>query len=89
MSGIWPYVGALVLSYLVSRATWRVARPLPSPWRLFVGHGASFVLLALMAGIARAYGRLFALEEATLYVIPTILWLVYDNQRGRTWSNAA
>lgn len=89
MSGIWSFVGALVLSYFVSRGTWRAARGLPAPWRLFVAHSVSFGLLALVAGFARAYGRLFALEQATLYVVPTLLWLAYDHQRGRALPDAA
>ena len=83
MSGIWSFVGAMVLCYFVSRLTWRAARSIPAPWRLYVAHATSFIMLGLIAGFARAYGRLFALDEVTLYVVPTLIWLVYDHRRGR------
>lgn len=83
MSGLWSSLGALILSYFVSRLLWHVMRAMPSPLRLFATHGGSFALLAGTTGLLRAYGRTFAFDQAMLYVLPTLIWFVFDYQRGR------
>lgn len=74
-------VGALILTFFVSRAI-RAVLPLRDPLqRALAAHIVSLLLLVLVTGFIKAYFVTFAWRQATVYVIPQLLCFAYDLAR--------
>jgi predicted MFS family arabinose efflux permease len=73
-------IGALLITLLVSRVTlWACKRLGDNQRRIFIAHAIAFALAVTLGGLGYADGGpprfLYA---ATLYVVPTLLWLAMD-----------
>ena len=76
-------IGALVLTYFVSRAfRWLGLRP-PSVSKLVAAHLLSFVALALLALALRQPAASFAVQQLWVYVLAQGVWLLLDLYRAQ------
>ena len=76
-------IGALVLTYFVSRALrWFGLRP-PSVTKLAAAHLLSFVILALLAIALRQPANTFAVPQLWVYVFAQGVWLLLDLYRAQ------
>lgn len=82
MHEIGRIVGAILLTYFVSRATLRLPLPLPHPYSAIVAHALSFAAIALVIVMLRQPIGAFALTQLAVYVLPQALWLAIDLLRG-------
>lgn len=76
-------IGALILTYAVSRITWRILPWLPPPFRLAAAHAASLFLLMVAVGFIKSYFVSFAFDQTLVLVGPAILWFLVDWMRGK------
>jgi hypothetical protein len=75
-------VGALLLTFFLSRAI-RVVVPLRDPLQLaFAANLLSLTLLIAFTGLIKAYFVTFAWRQATVYIMPQLLWFLYDVTRS-------
>jgi len=76
-------IGALVLTYFVSRALrWFGLRP-PSVTKLVAAHVLSFVLLALLVIVVRQPLHVFTVPQLAVYLIAQAIWLLLDLYRAQ------
>ena len=76
-------IGALVLSYFLSRALrWFGLRP-PSVAKLVAAHVRSFVLLALLALALRQPTDTFRPSQLWVYFFAQAAWLLLDRDRAQ------
>lgn len=73
-------IGALAITYLMSRLMlWLLKRVSDRRARCLWAHGLAYLLAAILGGLGYADGGppkfLYA---ASLYLLPTIMWLVID-----------
>lgn len=76
MSWGWALLGALVLTYFVSRLGLRLAGG--SVAGLIGVHLASYLLLAAVSGFIRGGMSLFDTRGLVVYLLPQLLWLALD-----------
>ena len=71
-------LGALLITYLVSRLTLRLPTPLSKVWGISLAHAAAFGLT--IAGLVALRGTAHAPvgEQMALYVSPQIFWWLLD-----------
>lgn len=72
----WALLGAVVLTYIVSRLGLRIAGV--GVRQLLLVHTGSYFLLALFSGIVRSGMTLFDTRGLVIYLLPQLLWLTYD-----------
>lgn len=75
----WALLGAVVLTYIVSRLGLRIAGI--GMMQLLLVHTGSYFLLALISGVVRGGMTLFDTRGVMLYLLPQLLWLAYDRLR--------
>lgn len=83
MWALWSSFGALIATYAVSRVTLRLLRGLNGWPRLLAAHALSLAALGLAIGFGKAYFNTFAAGEAAVLVLPQLVWLLLDWQRGK------
>ena len=78
-------MGALVVTYVLSRGFIKLlgATERRSPVYLVGAHVLSFVVVALIVGLLRAYWSPFEITAVLPYVLPQILWFVLDLARNK------
>lgn len=80
MADIGFLIGALIPTFLISRLFNRIFKS----WnagikKIVVVHTLSLLLMALIAGMGMADGGAFApLQAGAKYLIPQIVWFLYD-----------
>jgi threonine/homoserine/homoserine lactone efflux protein len=90
MEQLVPFMGALVVCYLVSRASLAGAKRLVAGWSaIVVAHLASFVLISLFVGLLRAYSSALNWEAPIIYIAPQLIWLGIDLFRSADRSSEA
>lgn len=75
----WALLGAVVLTYIVSRLGLWIAGI--GMTQLLLVHIGSYFLLALISGVVRGGMALFDTRGVMLYLLPQLLWLAYDRLR--------
>ena len=76
-------IGALVLTYFVSRALrWFGLKP-PAVSKLVAAHVLSFVILALIAIALRQPADTFRVSQLAVYVVAQAAWLLLDLYRAQ------
>lgn len=83
MWALWSSFGALIATYAASRVTFRLLRGLDGWPRLLAAHALSLAALGLVVGFGKAYFSSFAASEAAVLVLPQMVWLLLDWQRGK------
>jgi len=74
-------IGALLLTFFFSRVI-RVSVPLRDPLHLaLAANFLSLTLLFAATGLIKAYFVTFAWRQATVYIMPQLLWFLYDVTR--------
>ncbi len=82
MLNIEQIVGAVLLTYVFSRLARRIPAPLKWQYRLVAAHVVSLGAIGLLLFALRQPMGVFALNQITLYLLPQLLWLLLDYQRG-------
>jgi hypothetical protein len=84
MYDLGAFVGALIITFLLSRLFRRVWRSRPDPARALFAAAATLFLAVLLGAFGFAEGGppRFGYTLA-LYLPPVILWLIIDMVRGR------
>jgi hypothetical protein len=78
-----PFLGAIVLTYFVSRALrWFGLRP-PSASKLLAAHVLSLVILILLALALRYPLGIFMVPQLTVYLLAQAGWLLVDLYRAQ------
>ena len=71
------FVGALVVTYFVSRALLWVLRGMDGLARVAMAHAASWILITVIVFLIEGY----AVDAGVIYLLPQILWFVLDRAR--------
>ena len=82
-------ISALILTYALSRLSFRALPFLGGYARLVVAHLLSFLLLALAVGLAKAYFNSFAGSQTLVLLPAALFWLVVDLLRGKHLTGVA
>lgn len=84
MNYLWLFVGAVIGTYWVSRLIIRLTGTRRQTWGLVGVHAATFLGLAVTAGMIRAGLNVFDLWSPFLFGVASLLWLRYDIVRRNT-----
>ena len=76
-------ISAIVLTYALSRVTYRALPVLDGLPRLIAAHFLSLAILVILIGKARAYLSVFAVEETLVLFLPALFWILLDWLRGK------
>jgi len=76
-------IGALVLTYFLSRVLRRFGLRPPSVARLVAAHVLSFTLLALLALVLRVPSDTFRPSQLWVYFLAQAAWLLLDLYRAQ------
>jgi hypothetical protein len=76
-------LGALLLTYFVSRLTMRLPSPLRGTRAVALAHGLAFAAIALLLFVLRGPSHAFDAEQMLVYVSPQVLWWLLDLLRAR------
>jgi hypothetical protein len=76
-------LGAMLLTYFVSRATLRLPSPLRGAWAVAMAHALGFAAIALLLFLVRGPSQTFSAEQMLVYVSPQVLWWLLDLLRSR------
>lgn len=76
------FVGAVLITYFLSRAFRRVVRAGPQIVRLAGPHLLSLGVIVLVLFLLRYPMYVFHKEQLTIYIVTQIIWLVYDVYRS-------
>lgn len=81
-------IGAVILTYFVSRATLRIPSPLRKAWGISLAHLVSLAVIVLALRILRGPVEGYSSESLLLYVSAQVLWWLVDllrEHRIATW----
>jgi len=76
------FLGALLITYFVSRLLRRLGLAHPPLARLVAAHGLSFVLIAVLVIALRYPIGAFAPGQLAVYAAAQLLWLLLDGFRS-------
>ncbi len=80
---VFRFLGAVVVTYMVSRAMLILLGGISAPKiRTVIAHLASLILICLCVGLLRAYWTSFDWRGTIIYVAPQILWFLLDYARA-------
>lgn len=71
-------LGALIVTYFVSRLTLRLPLPLGKPWGILLSHAITLLMIAAGVGILHARAGAFSFEVLMVYLSPQVLWCLLD-----------
>jgi hypothetical protein len=71
-------IGALLITYFVSRVLLRLPNPLRKAAGLTLVHGLSLALIVGALVVLRGTAQASATEQLKLYVAPQVLWWLLD-----------
>ncbi len=85
MDIVFRSLGALALSYLVSRIAIRIfaSQEQPTTSSLAIAHGVSLAILMGLAGLVRAYWVPFDVFAGLIYVVPQLICFLLDQAAVR------
>jgi hypothetical protein len=75
---LWLFVGAVIMTYWVSRVIIRLTGTRRKTWGLVGVHAATFLGLTVITGLIRAGVNSFDLWSIPLFGVAAVLWLRYD-----------
>ena len=71
------FVGALIATYLVSRALLWVLKGMDGSARITIAHAGSWILITGIVFLIEGY----AVDAGVIYLLPQILWFIVDRAR--------
>ena len=72
------FLGALIVTYFVSRLTLRLPNPLGTPWGILLSHAIALIVIAAGVGILHSAAGAFSFEILMVYFSPQVLWCLLD-----------
>lgn len=80
---IGAFVGALGITFLISRLFLWLLKRQPRGVRLATAHLATLALVWVLSAVGHADGDPLAWNSGTSYVVPVIIWMAVDFLRTR------
>jgi hypothetical protein len=80
----WLFIGAVIVTYWVSRLIIRLTGTRRRTWGLAGVHALTFLGLALITGLIRGGINTFDLWSPILFGVAAVLWFRYDVVRRNT-----
>ena len=77
------FIGALLITYFVSRCLRRLGLREPSVGRIFAAHVLSLIAIVLLVIAVRYPASAYASSQLTVYVVAQLVWLLVDLFRSR------
>lgn len=71
-------LGALIVTYFVSRLTLRLPVSLTQSWGILLCHAIALVVIAAGVSILQSVAGAFSLEHLMVYLSPQVLWCLLD-----------
>ncbi len=72
------FLGALIVTYFVSRLALRLPNPLGKPWGILLSHAIALIVIAAVVGILHSAAGAFSFEVLMVYLSPQVLWCLLD-----------
>lgn len=72
------FLGAMILTYFVSRLTLRLPSPFGKSWGILLAHAIALGIIAAFVVTWRNAAGAFAADQLLVYLSPQVMWCILD-----------